>query len=155
MTHALRQQQLQAYIDLFNQLPASLDSDRLEQLTSTDVEFIDPFNHSRGQPALRTLLRHFAGSVQRPHFAVVHTAWASDAEHICLLRWDFTGQLPRLQTPQGQWEFPGVSEIHFNADHKICLHRDHWDASTHFYRHLPIIGGLLGWIRRHIQKQHA
>ena len=41
----------------------------------------------------------------------------------------------------------GISHLRFNADNKIIVHQDYWDSMQGFYQHLPIIGGVLRWIK--------
>ena len=41
----------------------------------------------------------------------------------------------------------GISHLRFNGDNKIILHQDYWDSMQGFYQHLPIIGGVLRWIK--------
>jgi hypothetical protein len=41
----------------------------------------------------------------------------------------------------------GISHLRFNGDNKIILHQDYWDSMLSFYQHLPIIGGVLRWIK--------
>jgi hypothetical protein len=41
----------------------------------------------------------------------------------------------------------GISHLRFNADNKIILHQDYWDSMQGFYQHLPIVGGVLQWIK--------
>jgi hypothetical protein len=41
----------------------------------------------------------------------------------------------------------GISHLRFNANNKIILHQDYWDSMQGFYQHLPIIGGVLRWIK--------
>ena len=41
----------------------------------------------------------------------------------------------------------GISHLRFNADNKIILHQYYWDSMQGFYEHLPLIGGVLRWIK--------
>ena len=41
----------------------------------------------------------------------------------------------------------GISHLRFNGDGKIVLHKDYWDAAGGLYEYLPVIGGLLRWIK--------
>ncbi|MCV6588274.1 MAG: nuclear transport factor 2 family protein [Marinobacterium sp.] len=134
-----------AWVALFNQLPTSLDSNLLEQLTHPDVRFVDPFHTLEGQNALRQLLKQFASQVEPIHFEVEDIAWSGPRR--CYLRWQFYGQATRL----GDWQFPGISELHLDAEGRIILHRDHWDSGQFFYMQLPLIGGVLRWLQRRVQ----
>jgi hypothetical protein len=44
-------------------------------------------------------------------------------------------------------ESMGMSHLRFNEDDKIILHQDYWDSMQGFYQHIPILGGLLRWIK--------
>ncbi len=133
-----------AYINLFNCLP-QLNHGSLQRLTAPNLRFIDPFHDVAGHAKVMQVLQHFAAQVKQPHFKVTHIAWSGS---VCLLRWDFSGELPLI----GAWNFPGVSELHLDSQGLICLHRDHWDAGLYFYQRLPLLGRLLHWIRRRIQR---
>jgi steroid Delta-isomerase len=140
---ALLNKQLDTYIHFFNNLEQELTADNVMRLTQADVRFCDPFNDVQGQQNMHAVLAHFVSKVRNPSFAVTHSAWC---DNICFIRWDFSGMLPTF----GQWTFSGVSELHFNADGKVFLHLDHWDAAQHFYEKLPILGRLIAFIRRRI-----
>lgn len=45
----------------------------------------------------------------------------------------------------------GMSQIHFDAEGKVTLHQDFWDSGTHFYAHLPVASGVIGYIRKQIK----
>ena len=143
------QDQVDAYINLFNNLHHELNRDAIRQLTDAQIRFVDPFNDVTGQPAFEAVLNHFRHQVEHPHFEIQQIAWSG--RHYCLLRWEFSGRLKRL----GWWQFPGVSEISLNDQGQILMHRDHWDAGQFFYMKLPLVGSLLRWIRYQIQRQSA
>lgn len=42
----------------------------------------------------------------------------------------------------------GISHLRFNDQGKIILHQDFWDSMQGFYQHIPLIGGLLQWIKK-------
>ena len=41
----------------------------------------------------------------------------------------------------------GISHLRFDGDGKIVLHRDYWDAAGGLYEYLPVVGGLIRWIK--------
>jgi len=71
-------------------------------------------------------------------------AWATPQR--CYLRWQFQGQQKRL----GHWQFSGVTELEFDAEGRVLLHRDYWDAGEHCYMKVPLLGALLRWLRERI-----
>jgi predicted SnoaL-like aldol condensation-catalyzing enzyme len=44
----------------------------------------------------------------------------------------------------------GMTLLRFDEAGLIVLHQDYWDSAEGLYRHLPVIGGLIGWIGRRI-----
>ncbi|MEM7209096.1 MAG: nuclear transport factor 2 family protein [Pseudomonadota bacterium] len=132
---------LQRYIYFFNNLENEIDN--IGRYTDPDIEFRDPFNHVVGHQAMTKLLRKFYSSVDSPHFDVTQSAWNGN---VCFIRWDFSGKLSLF----GDWNFPGVSELHFSDSAKVCKHIDHWDSGEHFYARLPILGRLVQMIRRRV-----
>ena len=41
-----------------------------------------------------------------------------------------------------------VQGLAFAPDGRIAMHRDYWDAAEELYEKLPVLGGLMRWIRR-------
>jgi len=138
-----RQVAIEAYARAYEGLtPDTIDD--LLTLTAPDIRFKDPFNDLRGQDALRGLFRHMFQATRDPRFVVRHAVLSGDTG---LLRWDFSAEMRGL----GQWQVEGMSEIRFDADNRIALHIDHWDAAEQFYEKLPVIGWLLRLIRRRMR----
>jgi hypothetical protein len=60
--------------------------------------------------------------------------------------WDFIFRFKRfgreLQTIRGG------SHVELDAQGRITLHRDYWDAAEELYEKLPLVGGLMRWLKR-------
>jgi hypothetical protein len=41
----------------------------------------------------------------------------------------------------------GGSHLLLAADGRIAEHRDYWDAAEELYEKLPLIGGLMRWLK--------
>lgn len=136
-----RERVIAGYVDLFNNPPGTVE--QLRDLVAEDACFEDPFNVLTGLDSIYRMLADFARRVRSPSFEVRYCAWDGD---VCLLRWDLRATVPLI----GEWVVPGVSEIHFDPSDRICLHVDHWDAASHFYQRLPVIGTLLRLLRRRV-----
>ena len=37
----------------------------------------------------------------------------------------------------------GISHLRFDADGRVVLHQDFWDAAAGFYQHIPLLGGAI------------
>ena len=44
----------------------------------------------------------------------------------------------------------GVTHLRFDADGRVVLHRDYWDAAEELYEKLPVVGGLMRLIKRRL-----
>lgn len=44
----------------------------------------------------------------------------------------------------------GVSLLRFDREGRVVLHQDFWDPAAGFYEHLPVLGGVLRWIKSKI-----
>jgi hypothetical protein len=42
----------------------------------------------------------------------------------------------------------GASRLVFSAQGLVTLHRDYWDAAEELYEKLPLVGGLMRWLKR-------
>ena len=45
----------------------------------------------------------------------------------------------------------GVTHLRFDADDRVTLHRDYWDAAEELYEKLPLLGGLMRAVRRRLR----
>ncbi len=45
----------------------------------------------------------------------------------------------------------GISQVRFDREGKVAFHQDFWDSGKNFYAHLPIAGGVIGFIRKRLE----
>jgi ketosteroid isomerase-like protein len=108
-----------------------------------DAWFKDPFNEVRGVAAVRQVFEHMFVQVREPRFVVTHTLAGDDD---AFLTWDFRFRMTR--SPQRDTVIRGASHIRFAADGRVAYHRDYWDAAEELYEKLPLLGGLMRWLKR-------
>ena len=123
--------------------PASLAT--LPSVYSEQAQFIDPFNAVRGLPAIHRVFEHMFEQLHQPRFEVLQTI--TEGEH-CFLLWDF--HFAR-QAGAAVQRVHGGSHVHFDPDGRVDWHRDHWDPAREIYVTVPVLGGLLRWLRRRLQ----
>jgi hypothetical protein len=66
------------------------------------------------------------------------------------LTWDFHFAFRSFQ-PDAQRLIVGATHLVFDADGKVTVHRDYWDAAEELYEKLPLLGGLMRWLKRRAQ----
>ena len=122
--------------------PDSLE--RLDAIYAPQAWFKDPFNEVRGLAAVRQIFSHMYEALEQPRFVV--TDCIAQGEQ-CFLSWNFDFRFRNfdrgvLQTVRGG------SHLKFNADGLINYHRDYWDAAEELYEKLPLLGGLMRWLKK-------
>lgn len=129
---------LRAY---FEQLQRA-DLARIGEVYTDDASFKDPFNEVRGTTAIVRIFEHMFDTLEAPRF-VIHEAVAQGAQGF--LTWHFV-----FRRGGGEFVVRGASHLRFGADGRIEMHRDYWDAAEELYEKLPLLGGLMRWLRRRI-----
>lgn len=128
----------------------TLSPDTLDQLPSiyaADAHFKDPFNDVVGVEAISGIFRHMFATVEAPRFEVT-TRLLTGRE--AMLGWDFYLRLrgrPRV--------IRGVTHLGFDADGRVCRHRDYWDPAEELYEHLPLLGSLMRWLKKRLASPGA
>lgn len=126
----------------FEQLsPASVA--QLPLLYAPDVRFKDPFNEVQGLAAVTQVFDHMYVALDSPHFVITHSLVDGDQ---AFLTWDFKFKFKRFDVQTLQ-TVRGGSHLQFNAQGLISLHRDYWDAAEELYEKLPLLGGLMRWLK--------
>jgi hypothetical protein len=44
----------------------------------------------------------------------------------------------------------GMSQLRFDADGRVVLHQDFWDASRGIFEHIPVVGAQVRWIKKRL-----
>lgn len=133
----------QRLIALYEQLsPAHLP--RLEAYYAPDAHFKDPFNDVRGVNAITQIFVHMFVTLEQPRFTVTHHIVQGDQ---AFLGWEFRFRVRRWR-PQTEQCIRGATLLRFDAQGRVAMHRDYWDAAEEVYEKLPVLGGLMRWLRR-------
>lgn len=114
----------------------------LGEIYADAARFKDPFNDVQGVKAIRAIFEHMYRELGDPRFEVTAVVGAGDQ---AFLTWDFRFHHPRLR---GEQLIRGATHLRFDADGRVSLHRDYWDAAEELYEKLPVIGTLVRLLRR-------
>ena len=106
--------------------------------------FKDPFNEVQGLPEIERIFRHMYVALDQPHFVI--TGQIVDGAQ-AFLTWEFRFRFKRFDTTTLQ-AVRGASHVVFNAQGLVTLHRDYWDAAEELYEKLPVVGGVMRWLKK-------
>ena len=116
---------------------------QLHTLYDAQARFKDPFNEVQGLPEIERIFRHMYVALDQPHFVV--TAQVVDGSQ-AFLTWEFRFRFKRFDTTTLQ-TVRGGSHVVFNEQGLVSLHRDYWDAAEELYEKLPVVGGVMRWLK--------
>lgn len=118
--------------------------DQLQAVYDAQARFKDPFNEVQGLPDIAQIFRHMYVALDQPHFVV--TGQVVDGAQ-AFLTWKFRFRFKRFDTTTLQ-TVRGASHVQFNDQGLVTMHRDYWDAAEELYEKLPVIGGVMRWLKK-------
>ncbi len=117
---------------------------QLAALYDSGARFVDPFNDVQGLPAIEAIFHHMFVALDEPRFVVTGQVVQGLQ---CFLLWDFHFRFKRFDQQTVQ-TIRGTSHLVFSDAGWVTLHRDYWDAAQELYEKLPLVGGLMRWLRK-------
>jgi hypothetical protein len=117
---------------------------QLHTVYDEQATFKDPFNEVQGLPEIERIFQHMYVALDQPHFVV--TGQVVDGVQ-AFLTWEFRFRFKRFDTTTLQ-SVRGASHVVFNEQGLVTLHRDYWDAAEELYEKLPVLGGVMRWLKK-------
>ena len=142
MNHSPTLDAIQHLVDFFEHLQPQ-DLQRLHEVYASDARFKDPFNEVQGLPAIERVFAHMYEALDQPHFVVTERIVQGNQ---CFLVWEFRFRFKRFDTQTWQ-TVRGGSHLQLDPQGRVSLHRDYWDAAEELYEKLPLVGGLMRWLK--------
>jgi hypothetical protein len=117
--------------------------ERFAEFYTEEAYFKDPFNEVRGIAPIQRIFRHMYVSLDDPRFVITGRVVEGDQ---LLLTWDFHFGFRKFSPGKPQL-IRGATHLRLAPDGRICSHRDYWDAAEELYEKLPLVGGLMRWLK--------
>ncbi len=119
------------------------DLDRLAEVYAANASFKDPFNTVVGLPAIRAIFTHMFERLHQPRFVVSEAAVQGDSAHLV---WAMHYRMGSAKSQP--LTIQGATHLQFDAQGRVSMHRDYWDAAEELYEKLPLLGGLMRGLKR-------
>ncbi len=116
----------------------------LDALYAPNARFKDPFNEVQGLDAIQRIFRDMFEHTEQPRFFITERVAQGPQ---CFLTWEFHFAFKSFRQGQAQC-IRGGSHLVLDAEGRIAMHRDYWDAAEELYEKLPLVGILLRWLKR-------
>ena len=143
MTH---EDNLQRVVHFYESL--TFDSvSQIESMYSQDALFKDSFNEVRGIPAIRRIFLHMFNQVDAPRFEITTKIVQGDT---AFLTWNFYFRMKRFSKDEQCMR--GATHLEFSENGHITLHRDYCDVAEELYEKIPMLGGLMRFLKNAANK---
>ena len=111
---------------------------------ATNARFKDPFNDVIGLADIQRIFSHMFVALDQPRFVVLERVVQGPQ---CFLTWEFRFRFKRF-SPDTEQVILGATHVVFNEAGLVTLHRDYWDAAEELYEKLPVVGGVMRWLKK-------
>lgn len=126
----------------------SLSIDNIEsvrQIYTADITFIDPFTQVNGIDNLVEYFSNHYANLQGCYFDYTDEVVCGNRVH---LEWRMSFRHPHL-SGGNQIDVDGISTFVFEHD-RVSYHRDYFDSSAVIYQNIPVLRGVIKFIRGRI-----
>lgn len=137
-------------VHFFENLQPS-DLTRLDTIYTADACFKDPFNDVQGIAAINQIFAHMFDALDAPRFVITQCV-QQDTQ--CFVTWDFLFSIPRMNQGATQ-TIRGATHLVLREEHgvwRVAVHRDYWDAAEELYEKLPVLGSLMRWLKKRVNR---
>jgi steroid Delta-isomerase len=138
---------------------------QLHLLYAEQAYFKDPFNEVTGIAPIAAIFREMFVQVSDPRFKVLQAIhnqatpgealipglpMSATLPYDAFLIWEFRFRFKGFKSEQTQM-VRGSSHLRFDEERKISFHRDYWDVAEELYEKIPVLGGLMRFLKRRAQ----
>jgi SnoaL-like domain len=135
----------------FGRFFADFSPAKIEQLL--DVTYAERlyFNDTLKEIAERASLRHYlaesAAAIEACRVEIDEVIANGQGDYY--FRWRMMIRFRRFARGRDTWSI-GISQIRFDADGRVVFHQDFWNAADGLFQYVPLLGGLIRWIKRRL-----
>ena len=118
--------------------------EKTPELYAEEVWFNDTLKTLRGRQAVESYFLKTLDHVESFRTSVDDVAVSGANVYV---RWTMD---VRFQGAKESVRTIGMTMLRFDGEGRVVLHQDFWDPAAGFYEHLPVLGGVLRWIKSKI-----
>lgn len=135
-----------AFTEFVRQMRVETIAANARLVYAKDAYFNDTVKELEGSEAIAEYLAESLEATEEVNVEVVDVA-RSGVDYY--YRWVMDIKFRNLNG--GNWaRSEGMSQIRFNGEGRVVLHRDFWDAAGGLFAYMPVVGSLIKWIKGRI-----
>lgn len=137
---------LARFADFVSRMSVERTPPMVAEVYATQVYFNDTLKEINDREALATYFRHSLGGAEEVTVEILDVA-RSDTDYY--VRWLMSIRFRKLADNK-LTRSTGVSHLRFDRDGRIVFHQDYWDSASGFFQYVPVVGRLIGWVKRRL-----
>lgn len=137
---------LSPFIELYTRLSGDDVADRVRRVYASELFFNDTLHSANNVDELALYMAQTAERADEVDVAILNH-WQSGQD--VFVRWTMTTRFTVLGK-QREARSIGMTHLRFDDNGQVILHQDFWDSAEGFYRHVPVSGHAINWIRRRL-----
>jgi len=114
---------------------------------SSDAYLDDTLTVHHGAAAIQDYFLKTAQTVKSCKVTIDDVSQSGTSYYI---RWTMVFAAPALSGGEPVHSI-GISQVYFDREGKVTFHQDFWDSGQNFFEHLPVVKGVIGYIRTRLQ----
>ena len=135
--------ELEAFFNLYSKLAGDDVAERVQRAYADEMFFNDTLHTSHSAADLADYMQETSERVDKVDVTILDH-WQRGAD--VYVRWHMDTTFT-VTGKQRHAQSVGITHLRFNEQGKIVLHQDFWDSTEGFYRHIPVSGHAINWIR--------
>lgn len=137
----------QAWVEHFTQTYGDFTGEklgeRMRELYASELFFNDTVHTHHQRSALINYLEDTRERLDDMSVEVLDSRIAGNDLYLrWIMRTDFQAGFREVSA-----ETIGMSHLRFNDEGEVILHQDFWDSRQGIFEHIPVVGGLIEWVR--------
>lgn len=135
---------LEAWKALLGDLSAENLSGKASQVYAEETFFNDTLKTLRSAAAVDEYLVETGNLLESGSVEFLDTVRSPDGS--TYVRWEMVYRGKKLAGGEPIRTI-GMTQLRFDADGRVVLHQDFWDSTRGIFGHVPVIGGMLRWVK--------
>lgn len=130
----------------FIRFQEAVEAGEVRDLYAKDAYLNDSLKEVRGADAIDA---YFRKTLEMATLVRVSFQDAAVSGENYYFRWVMDVQAPKLNNGEVVRSL-GMTHILFDAEGRVAVHQDYWDAASGLFQHLPVLGSLMGWVKERL-----
>lgn len=111
------------------------------------VWFNDTLKTVQGRQALAHYLGESAAAVEACQVQIEDVCHNGQGDYY--VRWSMMIRFKRFRRGVDTHSI-GMTHLRFDDTGQVLLHQDYWDSAQGLFEHVPVLGSMIGWIKRRL-----